>query len=167
MASDAQTVTDAPTPDRRLAFGALAVGLLALVLAVALQPSIVTGGADSLQATAIAVGLGVLFLVFVVAVFRLVHRPVLLAALVGIPPLALAAVLGVTSLVDDEADDADAEQLADQLAEAEARPPSTDPADAEVATPTTAVPAGPVRLSTGTFQGLDDHAAAGTVSLVE
>jgi hypothetical protein len=154
--------------DRRLPVAALVVGLLALVVAVAIQPSIVTGGAESAQATAIAVGLGVVFAAFVVLVLRRVGSPLLAAALVGGPPLALAAVLAFTALVDEDADDEQAEQLATELAEAEAtsEPPPAADGGAEPSTTTTAPP-GPVRLSSGPFQGLDDHAATGTVSLVE
>jgi hypothetical protein len=160
----------ADRPDRRLPVAALGIGLLALVVAVAIQPSIVTGGAGSLQATAIAVGLGVVFAAFVVLVLRRVHTPLLAAALVGGPPLALAAVLSFTALVDDEADDEQAEQLAAELAQTEvtvAPPPDPEPDGGASTTTTTTAPAGPVRLSSGTFQGLDDHAATGTVSLVE
>jgi uncharacterized membrane protein len=165
-------VDDAPEEqgrsDRRLPVAALVVGLLAVVVAVAIQPSIVTGGAESVQAVAVALALGVVFAAFVVLVFWKVRSPLVVAALVGGPPLVLAAVLTFTALVDDEADDEQAEQLATELAQTEttgAPPPESDEG-ADVPTTTTAPP-GPVRLSSGTFLGLDDHSATGTVSLVE
>lgn len=164
-------------PDRRPAFIALAVGLLALVTAVAIQPSIVQGGAGSAQAVAIAVVMGLLFLGFVLLCFRFVRQPMLLAALVGLPLVALAGMLSYTALVDDEADDAEAEQLATELADAEAAGGETpaeetsdeavEGEDAPAEAPTTTAPPAPVRLSTGTFEGLDNHAGSGNVSLVE
>ncbi|OWY59820.1 hypothetical protein B7486_72505, partial [cyanobacterium TDX16] len=95
----------ADRPDRRPAIAALVVGGLALVVAVAIQPSIVEGGSGSVQAVLIAAVLGLLFVGFVVLAFRFVRQPVLLAAVVGLPLLAMAAVLGYTALVDDEAND--------------------------------------------------------------
>jgi hypothetical protein len=121
------------------------------------------------QAVAIAVGAGLVFAAFVVVMFRVVRSPVLLAALVALPPLALAGLLAFTALVDDEADDVEAEQLATVLGEVESEEPGADAAP-EAPDETVAdepAPAAPVRLGTGTFQGLDDHAATGTVSLVE
>ncbi|OWY59959.1 hypothetical protein B7486_71770 [cyanobacterium TDX16] len=85
----------------------------------------------------------------------------------------MAAVLGYTALVDDEANDEVAQELVTELADAEGEGEAVDPSSAEDdaaeddAAEDAAAPAGPVRLTTGTFQGLDDHAASGTVSLVE
>jgi hypothetical protein len=175
--SDPQTPSDpydvvpeAGRPDRRPAIAALIVGGLALVVAVAIQPSIVEGGSGSVRAVLIASVLGLLFVGFVALAFRFVRQPVVLAALVGLPLLAMAAVLGYTALVDDEADDEVAQQLVTELADAEGEGDAVDPSAADEqadAAQDAPLPAGPVRLSTGTFQGLDDHAASGSVSLVE
>jgi hypothetical protein len=168
--SDPYDVTpEAERPDRRPAIAALVVGGLALVVAVAIQPSIVEGGSGSVQAVLIAAVLGLLFVGFVVLAFRLVRQPVLLAAVVGLPLLVMAAVLGYTALVDDEADDEVAQELVTELADAEGEGDAVDPsaADEEAEAAADAPPTGPVRLTTGTFQGLDDHAASGSASLVE
>lgn len=153
-------------PDRRPAIVALVVGLLAVALAVALQPSVVRGGAGSVQAVAIAVAAGLVFAGFVALAFRFVRQPLVLAAVVGAPLLIVAGSLAFAALVDDEADDEVAQQLVTDLAATEGDDTGEAPDEGDEASEP-ATPAGPVRLGTGTFQGLDNHAGRGTVSLVE
>lgn len=162
--------------DKRPAIIALVVGLLAIGAVVALQPSIVAGGAGSARAVGITLAALAVYAGLVLLALRFVRQPWGLAAVVGVPLFAVAGALAVTSLGDDEANDADAEQLAAELAEAEDTPePATDdPTSDATATDdatddaaATEAPTAPVRLGTGDFVGLDDHSAAGTASLVE
>lgn len=155
--------------DKRPAVIALVVGLLAIGVVVALQPSIVAGGAGSARAVGITVAALAVYAGLVLLALRFVRQPWGLAAVVGVPLLAVAGSLAVTSLGDDEANDEDAEQLAAELAEAEeaTEPAADDTGAAGEGTATTAAPAAPVRLGTGDFVGLDDHSAAGSASLVE
>lgn len=159
------------TLDKRPAIIALVVGLLAIAVVVALQPSIVAGGAGSARAVGITLAALAVYAGLVLLALRFVRQPWGLAAVVGVPLLAVAGALAVTSLGDDEANDADAEQLAAELAESEdATEPAADDTTGDTAAgegTTTEAPAAPVRLGTGDFVGLDDHSAAGTASLVE
>lgn len=158
--------------DKRPAIIALVVGLLAIGVVVALQPSILAGGAGSARAMGITLAALAVYAGLVFLALRFVRQPWGLAAVVGVPLLAVAGSLAVTSLGDDEANDEDAEQLAAELAEAEeatepaADDPAADTGASDEGTATTAA-AAPVRLGTGDFVGLDDHSAAGSASLVE
>jgi hypothetical protein len=151
--------------DRRPAVVALAVGVLAFALVLLVEPEVVT--ATSTRALLSAGAAALVFVGFVALAFRFIRSTWLLAAVVGVPLLVAAGGFAVTNLVDEGADDEVAEQLVTQLEEQAPAPagqpeegPADDPADAAEA-------AGPVRLASGGFVGLDNHSASGQASLVE